>query len=94
MVTQGADSLGTDDRQTLWARHQTEWVLGEIEERRSGLKAAVTQMQCDLCGARKKEKGGGGVGGDARKRGGKRTDRGGDTSPVCLMFGFPGVLQQ
>lgn len=48
-------------------------------------------MTCE--GAREKEKGGCGVG-FARKRGGKLTDRGRDTSPVCLMFGLPGVLQQ
>lgn len=65
----------------------TEWVES----------CGVTQIQCELCGARKKEKVGVGVGVGvvgARKRGGKRTDRGRDTSPVCLMWGFPGVFEQ
>lgn len=49
-----------------------------------------------VCGVRKKKGKGWGrwsEEGDARKRGGKRTDRGRDTRPVCLMFGFPGVFR-
>lgn len=76
------------DRQALgleWFREDrgmTEWV-----ESCSDSDAAW------LVWGQEEGKDGGGVGG-VRKRGGKRTDRGRDTSTVCLMYGFPGGLLQ
>lgn len=64
--------------------------FGKIEADGEGLKAVVvTEADMHVWGQE-----GGNVGeGGASKKGRKLTDRGSDTSSVCLMFGFPGALQ-
>lgn len=63
------DTSWMDDSQTLWARHQAESFSADRE-----LKAVVTQIQYDLCGVRKKETVGGGVGGRGCQEEGRKVN--------------------